>query len=199
MRKIFLGMIIVLTVTQIYAADSCIDKNISREAIYHLSIDPITTKIILSSMPDCDEKHAPMHMANEEIAEYSREDFYYQDKIKPSGRYDHQTPNMYEKHVMENSDQFNSGSEGSYRITANNYWINKIKDLNHPVFSDVEVKKLLWFFNDVWEDGDGSMHNEKLIMRFSEWINKYPNHSLVPVAQKKIERMKNYKGGLSPQ
>jgi len=108
MKKFLFSLIIVLNASQIYAADTCIDKNIEREAIYHLNIDPITTKIILSSISDCDKKHALMHMANVEIANKCRDDFYYQGKIKPHGLYDHQTPNMYEKHVMENSDQFKS-------------------------------------------------------------------------------------------
>ena len=193
-------LVIVLNASQLYAdsTDNCIDENIAREANYHLSVDPITTKIILSSISDCDEKYALMHKANVEIANKCRDDFYYQDKIKPHGRYDFQTPNMYEKHVMENSDQFESGSEGAYRITANDYWIKKIKNPNHLVFADFEYDKLRWYFHDVWGDGDGSMHSDKLIKEFTEWINKYPTHDKVPEAKKAIEFMKNYQGNLIP-
>jgi len=200
MKKLFLMMVMVLISSQLYAAstDSCIYENIAREADNQLNIDPITTKIILSSAPDCDEKYAFMHKANVEIAKKCRMEFYYQGKINPHGWYD-QTPNIYEKHVMENSDQFNSGQEGSYKITANDYWIKKIKNHNHPVFADFEYQEIKLFYDGVWEDGDGSMHNEKLIKAFTEWINKYPNHEKVSEAQELIERMKNYNGILIPQ
>ena len=199
MNKLFLMMAMVLISSQLYAAstDSCIYENIAREADNQLNIDPITTKIILSSAPDCDEKYAFMHKANVEIAKKCRMEFYYQGKINPHGWYD-QTPNIYEKHVMENSDQFKSGSEGADRITANDYWIKKIKNPNHPVFADFEYDKLRWYFHDVWEDGDGSMHSDKLIKEFTEWINKYPNHAKVPEAKKYIAFMKNYQGNLIP-
>ena len=200
MKKILLMLIIVINSSQLYAAsmDTCIDKDIEREANYHLSVDPITTKIILSSLPGCDEKYALMHKANVEIAKKCRDDFYYQDKIRPNGRYDFQTPNMYEKHVMENSDQFNSAQEGTYKVTANNYWIKRINNHNHLIFADFEYQEIKLFYDGVWEDGDGTMHNEKLIKAFTEWINKYPNHAKVSEAQELIERMKNYKGILIP-
>jgi hypothetical protein len=200
MKKLFLMMLMVLISSQLYAAstDNCIHENIAREADNQINIDPITTKIILSSAPDCDEKYAFMHKANVEIAKKCRMEFYYQGKINPHGWYD-QTPNIYEKHVMENSDQFNSGQEGGYKITANDYWIKKIKNHNHPVFADFEYQEIKLFYDGVWEDGDGSMHNEKLIKAFTEWINKYPNHEKVSEAQELIERMKNYNGILIPQ
>ncbi len=103
------------------------------------------------------------------------------------------------KHVIENSDQFDSAQEAKYRITANDYWIKKIKNPDHPVLTDFAYQKIKKFYNWVWEDGDGSMHNEKLIKEFTEWIKKYPNHANVSEAQGLIERMKNYKGILIPQ
>jgi hypothetical protein len=189
-------LIIFLIASRLYAVGSntCIDKNIANEAAYHLSVDPITTKIILSSVSDCDEKYALMHRANVAIAEKCRDDFYYQNRINSHGRYDFQTPNMYEKHVMENSDQFNSGQEGSDTITANDYWIKKIKNPNHPVFADYEYQKIRLRYEGAWEDGDGSKQSPELIKEFKEWIDKYPNHIKAPEAKKAIELMENYKG-----
>ena len=128
MNRLFIALVAVLFASHIYAddSDSCIDTDIAREANYHLEVDPITAKLILSSVPDCDDKFALMHKANVKIAERCREEFYYQNKINPHGWYDFQTPNMYENHVMENPDQFRSAQEGYSIITANDYWIKKI-------------------------------------------------------------------------
>ena len=128
-------------------------------------------------------------MANVEIAKRSRDDFYYQDKIYPHGRYN-QTPNRFEKHVMENPDQFASGQEGLYYISANGYWTKKIKDIHHPVLADYAYQNIMFFYDGVWEGGgDGFRHKEELISMFSEWVNKYPEHDKVPLVQKIIECM----------
>ncbi|RPJ14786.1 MAG: hypothetical protein EHM30_09760, partial [Desulfobacteraceae bacterium] len=158
-------LIIVLVASPLHACstESRMDENIAREAGYHLSIDPVTAKIILSSVPDCDEKYALMHRANAAIADKCRENFYYQDKIYPHGWYESQTPNIFEKHVMENSEQFNSGQEGISKITANDYWIKKIKDPNHPIFADFEYQKIRLHYEGAWEDGDGSKQSPELI------------------------------------
>ena len=195
MKKLLPVMILVLYASQLYATniiDTCIDKNIAQEANYHLHVDPITTKIILSSIADCDEKCALMHKANVKIANKCRMEFYYQDAINQHGWYDNQTPNIYEKHVMANPDQFNPAREGTYKITASDYWLKKIKNRNHPIFADFEYQEIKLFYDGVWEDSDGSWHSVKLIKRFNDWINRYPKHSKVPETQDLIERMKNY-------
>ncbi len=188
MKKILLILILILNTSQLYCAEegSCLDKNIAQEANYHLTVDPLTTIEILSSVPDCDDKFALMHKANVEIAEKCRMQIYYGDKLNPQG-----IPNRFEKYLIGNSEQFNPASEGRYRITANNYWVKQIKNPDHPVLAVYEWDNLKNFYDGAWEDGDGSMHSDRLIMDLKDWINKYPDHTNVPEAFQLIESMRN--------
>jgi hypothetical protein len=200
MKKIFLMLPVTLYISFPYIANAAggIDDDIVRETKYHLSVDPIATKTILSSVADCDDKFALMHLANVEIAQKSRDDFYYQNKIYPAGRYAFQKPNVFEKYVMDHPDQFASAGEGVYEITANDYWIKKIIAPDHPAIADYEYQKIKLFYDVAWEDGDGSMQSNTLIKKFTEWIKKHPKHAKVAEAEKLIAHMNNYRRGNNP-
>lgn len=96
-----------------------------------------------------------------------------------------------EKNIIENPEQFESAHECTYRITANNYWIEKIKDPDHPVLADFAFQNMKLFYDGIWEDGDGSRHSDDLIGRFKDWIKQHPEHANVPEAYKLIESMSN--------
>ena len=192
MKKILLIIILIFLTSQLHAQEHLtdLDRKTLNSASYQLKDDPVTSITLLQSVPDCDDKYALMHKATVEIAKRSREDFYYGNKVNPQGR-GKQIPNAFEKYITENPKQFNSASEGAYEITANNYWIEKIKDPDHPVLADFAFQNMKLFYDGAWEEGDGSMHNDDLIERLKDWIKQHPDHANVPEAFKLIESMRN--------
>ena len=183
-------------------SDQCIDNDTENEVNYQLSIDPVTAKTILAALPDCDKKYELMHRANEEIAGRCRGDFYYEGSVLPDGVFDFQTPNIFEKHVMKNPDQFEPAGKGKDKITANDYWLKKMDkpaaednppDLPAPfVTGDTEYKKIKDYYDEVRESDEHLLYGKRVIQIFSERIEKYPENENVPEALTLIERMNDY-------
>ena len=190
MKKTILFLILILSTSPLYGADesSCIDKDTVREANYHLTVDPLTTISILSSVPDCDDKFALMHKATVEITKRCRYDLFYS-KIPPNDL-DNKILNRYEKYIIENPDQFNPSREVS-PLTASNYWIRQIKNPEHPILADYKWDNIKLFYDGAWEDGDGDMQSYLLVKQLTDWLNAYPNHANVPKARELISFMKS--------
>jgi hypothetical protein len=167
---------------------SCDDRELLLQAESLLATDPIEAIPLLESARDCDEKFALLYQADAKIASQAREEFFYAGKVNPRGWYD-QEPTSFEKYLMEHTERFNSASEGMYAISANDFWLSRIKDRSHPVIGDYEFRKIQLFDEAVWEDGDGSMHSKKLIEEYKNWINRFPGHKHVPLAEKWIQEL----------
>ena len=189
--KILLILILIFNTSQLYAAEedsSRLDKNIAQEADSQLTVDPLTTIAILSSVPDCDDKYALMHKANVEIAKKCRWPFHYHANISPQ-ELDKLNLNKYEKHVIENQEKFDPAGEVK-PVTANSYWIKKIKNPENPAIANYKWDTIKQLYDAAWEDGDGSMHSYILVRKFTEWINAYPNHPSVKEAKGLITFLK---------
>jgi hypothetical protein len=154
--------------------------------------NPIQSIEKIKNIKDSDDKFAGLYKAESIIASKSNWTYFYQDKINLKGFYD-KMPGKYERYVMKNSARFNSASEGMYAITAKDYWLKKIKNQKHSSIGDYKFSVIHNFDEAVWDDGDGTMHNKKLISDYKEWIEAFPNHEKVNLANKRIKFMNEHR------
>lgn len=186
MRRIVLSFLFRIAVVGCFRNDN----HLISKAEQLLDDEPIEAIHLLEQVADKDDKFALFYKADLKIAEKARDDFYYQGKINPRGRYD-QEPNRFEKYVMEHTERFNSASEGFYQITPNDYWVQKIKNRQHSVVGDFEFAKIRRYDEAVRMDGNGSMYQEKLIKDYMGWIKKFPSHRNQTKAEERIKFMSN--------
>jgi hypothetical protein len=153
--------------------------------------EPLSAVIKIKELKNSDEKFSLMYLAESQIASKSRTGYYYQGKINPKA-WDNKSANKFDKYVFGNISHFNSGSEGMYSTTANDFWIKKIKDRKHPMVAFYEYSGIKSFDNAVWDDGDGSMHTPKLKKDYLSWIKKHPSNELVNTIKERIKTLEAY-------
>ncbi len=171
------------------AEKSCNFPERLRDAEDRLTADPLGAIELLESVTGCDEKFALLYSADAAIASRAEEDYYYQDKVYPRGWYD-RDPSPFTRHVLQHLDRFRSAGETA-GIRPASHWLDRIQNRRHPVIGAVELEELRSFDRAVWEDGDGSMHSDRLVRDYRGWLERWKNHDAAPEVERRIAELLN--------
>ena len=149
---------------------------------------PLRAIALAEAIADCDDKFALLFLAEREVASRSGEEYYYNGVANPRGFYG-RDPNPWEAYVLEHLDHFVSAREGS-GIEVGRFQVDYIVDRSHFAIGLAEYDALRSFDDGVWEDGDGSMHNDRLIGGYEEWLTRWPEHSQAEWVRNRIAWLK---------
>ena len=76
-------------------------------------------------------------------------------------------------------------------IRPASHWLDRIQNRRHPVIGAVELEELRSFDRAVWEDGDGSMHSDRLVRDYRGWLERWKNHDAAPEVERRIAELLN--------